>query len=286
MPTPQPELAIPDCPLFVTERGPHDAPAVLLLHGICASTRYWTERMELLARDYHCYIPDLLGHGRSPKPDDIAYNLEDQTNALAPLLRFIAASHERPIPLICHSMGNLAGLELKRRHPDQVGIHLATAIPYFPTIEDGHAMVRSLSPVAQLTISDPWWATHVMDLARTTQGKLGYEWFHWAYGLPRDCWEDGFAVTWRSLTGSLHNMILGTNLTELLEAAGTQGLEWWHGTADASVPYRHAMALHAHFPGIPLHVIPEGTHNPWVFQNRELQETFAARLERYYRDTT
>ncbi|MEO7994992.1 MAG: alpha/beta hydrolase [bacterium] len=282
MPSRDTPLAIPDCPLFVTERGPRDAPPLLLIHGICASTRYWTARMDGLARDYHCFIPDLLGHGESPKPDNIAYDLNDQANALAPLLRFLATTYSHPIPIICHSMGNLITFELRRRHPEQIGLHLGLAIPYFPTTLDGHSMVRTLSPVAQLTLTDPWWATHVMQLARKTRGKLGYHWFKYSYGLPRDCWEDGFAITWKSLMGSLHNLILASDIPQLITDAGDHPMHWWHGTGDLSAPFRHAQILHDRFPDLPFHVIPKGTHNTWIFQNHQLQTEFATHLKEFY----
>ena len=43
-------------------------PAVLLVHGLGGSWRYWRRGLDGV-RDHHTvYLPDLLGFGRTPKP--------------------------------------------------------------------------------------------------------------------------------------------------------------------------------------------------------------------------
>lgn len=43
-------------------------PTVAFLHGLGASTRYWSKLGEI-SHSYQAIAPDLLGFGRSPKPD-------------------------------------------------------------------------------------------------------------------------------------------------------------------------------------------------------------------------
>ena len=54
-------------------------PAVILLHGIAASSYDWAALMPALASlGYRALAVDLLGHGDSPKPQDPrAYTLEN-----------------------------------------------------------------------------------------------------------------------------------------------------------------------------------------------------------------
>src|SRR3972149_12070749 len=42
--------------------------AILFLHGLAGSWRYWRRGLPELARDHALYVPDLLGFGRSPQP--------------------------------------------------------------------------------------------------------------------------------------------------------------------------------------------------------------------------
>ena len=43
-------------------------PTVVFLHGLGASSRYWSKLGEI-SHNYQAIAPDLLGFGRSPKPD-------------------------------------------------------------------------------------------------------------------------------------------------------------------------------------------------------------------------
>src|SRR5690349_2960134 len=52
---------------YVTTGNPR-GPALLFLHGITGSRRYWEKKVRPLARDYRLILPDLLGFGLSPKP--------------------------------------------------------------------------------------------------------------------------------------------------------------------------------------------------------------------------
>src|SRR5690349_2830515 len=54
-----------------TEHGPPDAPLVLLLHGIYAGAHSyeWRNLVPVLAPDHRVRVPDLLGAGRSDRPD-------------------------------------------------------------------------------------------------------------------------------------------------------------------------------------------------------------------------
>ncbi|MEM6620385.1 MAG: alpha/beta hydrolase [Pseudomonadota bacterium] len=53
--------------LSVTDLGPPDAPAIVLIHGWSQAALAWT-RQHRLADDFRLVIPDLRGHGRSDKP--------------------------------------------------------------------------------------------------------------------------------------------------------------------------------------------------------------------------
>ena len=56
---------------------------LVLVHGLGARGEDWAAMIPALAaRGFHVYVPDLLGYGRSPKPDvDYSISLEEQTVA-------------------------------------------------------------------------------------------------------------------------------------------------------------------------------------------------------------
>ena len=50
-----------------------DQPAVLLVHGFGASTDHWRHNIPALADRYEVHALDLLGFGRSAKPQGLPY---------------------------------------------------------------------------------------------------------------------------------------------------------------------------------------------------------------------
>jgi non-heme chloroperoxidase len=56
--------------LFVSDQGPVDAPALLLIHGWAQSHACWQEQAEL-AKTYRLVALDLRGHGASNAPQDV-----------------------------------------------------------------------------------------------------------------------------------------------------------------------------------------------------------------------
>src|ERR1700754_2020225 len=64
--------------IYVTQDGPRDAPALVLIHGLAASTRSWDLLVPMLARSHRVIRIDLLGHGRSAKPAGGGYEIPQE----------------------------------------------------------------------------------------------------------------------------------------------------------------------------------------------------------------
>lgn len=60
------------------EIGPHDKPAILLLHGVPSSSRMYDDLMRRLGNEYHLVAPDYPGFGNSeaPSPQDYTYTFD------------------------------------------------------------------------------------------------------------------------------------------------------------------------------------------------------------------
>ena len=122
---------------------------LLLVHGLGARGEDWAAMIPALAaKGFHVYAPDLLGYGRSPRPDvNYAISLEEKTVA-----DFMAAVGLKRADVGGWSMGGWVALKLTIDHPelvnrlviyDSAGIYFpATFPPSLFTPRDGAGLVR------------------------------------------------------------------------------------------------------------------------------------------------
>jgi pimeloyl-ACP methyl ester carboxylesterase len=110
--------------------GQEGAPLVLV-HGLGARGEDWAAMIPALAaQGFHVYVPDLLGYGRSPKPDvDYSISLEEQT-----LAQFMQAVHVPRADVGGWSMGGWIVMKLALDHPEMVDrlVIYDSAGVYFP----------------------------------------------------------------------------------------------------------------------------------------------------------
>lgn len=109
-------LDLPGGDLHVTDRGPREAPAILLVHCYTCSMDYWQRLQPLLLRDHRVIAVDLLGHGSSEKPDD-GYSMEHQADTIAQALDELGAP---PALVVGQSLGGPVATALAQRHRDKV----------------------------------------------------------------------------------------------------------------------------------------------------------------------
>ncbi|NJO41340.1 MAG: alpha/beta fold hydrolase [Cyanobacteria bacterium CRU_2_1] len=108
-----------------------DRPPLLLVHGFGASTDHWRKNMAGLSQEFEVWAIDLLGFGRSTKPN-IEYSgclWRDQ------LHEFIQTIVGQPAVLVGNSLGGYASLCVAAQRPESaVGLILVNcAGPFTPT---------------------------------------------------------------------------------------------------------------------------------------------------------
>ena len=104
---------------------------LVLVHGLGARGEDWAAMIPALAaQGFHVYAPDLLGYGRSPRPDvDYSISLEEQT-----VVQFKQAMHVPRADVGGWSMGGWIVMKLALDHPeivDRLVIYDSAGV-YFP----------------------------------------------------------------------------------------------------------------------------------------------------------
>ncbi|PZG32463.1 alpha/beta hydrolase, partial [Spongiactinospora gelatinilytica] len=110
-------MPLDDGDIHVSQDGPRDAPALLLLHGSASSTRSWDAMVPLLTESHHVIRIDLLGHGRSGKPADRSYALPDQAHRIGVVLDRLGVEHAT---VVGHSSGGAAATAFAEQRPKLV----------------------------------------------------------------------------------------------------------------------------------------------------------------------
>lgn len=75
---------------------------IVMIHGIGANLCTWKDLVEPFARTNKLFLIDLKGFGKSPKPRDDRYSIQDQADLVH---QFIVQQDLRGLTLIGHSMG-------------------------------------------------------------------------------------------------------------------------------------------------------------------------------------
>lgn len=114
--------------MHYVDTGPAGDSSVLFLHGNPTSSYLWRNIIPHVAPHARCIAPDLIGFGKSDKPD-IGYRFEDHVSHID---RFIETMGLDRVTLVIHDWGSAIGLNWARRHPDRV---------------NGIAMMEFLTPV-------------------------------------------------------------------------------------------------------------------------------------------
>ncbi|EEF31418.1 valacyclovir hydrolase, putative [Ricinus communis] len=117
---------------------------VIFLHGFLSSSSFWTETVfpnlsESGEQNYRLFAVDLLGFGRSPKPNNCFYTLRDH-------LEMIEKSVIHPFELksfhvVAYSMGCIIALALAAKYSDCVKSITLVAPPYFPSSKEEASLV-------------------------------------------------------------------------------------------------------------------------------------------------
>jgi pimeloyl-ACP methyl ester carboxylesterase len=207
--------------------------AVVLLHGLAGSARWWRRNVAALREEYTVVIPDLIGFGRSPR----AGRLPDISRVAAVMHSWLHTLGLGRVHVVGHSMGG------------QISVHLAAA---FPEVVDRLVLVDSAGIPHPMTPRE--FARACASLAPPR-----------AWGDPRflrtiagDAWVAG-PVTMAQAVGH----IVRDDVRPLLPGVMAPTLVIW-GERDRLVPPDDADVFRRLIPDASLVRISGAAHNPMV----------------------
>ncbi|MBK16456.1 MAG: alpha/beta hydrolase [Prochlorococcus sp. SP3034] len=103
--------------------------AILLIHGFGASTDHWRFNIPVLSSKFEVHAMDLLGFGKSPKPNDVEYSGSLWKNQV---IAYVKEKIKKPTIIVGNSLGGYAalaaGVDLKDL---TAGVILLNAAGYF-----------------------------------------------------------------------------------------------------------------------------------------------------------
>jgi pimeloyl-ACP methyl ester carboxylesterase len=109
-------LHLPGADLQVVDKGPRNAPPIVLIHCFSCGIDWWNGMMPRLDRTHRVIAVDLLGHDGSEKPTS-GYTIPNQADLVAQALGRLGVSHAE---VVGHSLGGSVAVGLAERSPELV----------------------------------------------------------------------------------------------------------------------------------------------------------------------
>jgi pimeloyl-ACP methyl ester carboxylesterase len=105
--------------VFYREAGPHDAPALLLLHGFPSAGHMFRDLIPALFDRYHVIAPDLPGFGQSDMPPrtTFSYTFEHIAKVIDRFTQIVGLNR---FAMYVFDYGAPTGFRIALKHPDRV----------------------------------------------------------------------------------------------------------------------------------------------------------------------
>lgn len=113
---------------------------IVLLHGLASDSNTWRYVLPLLPKNINPVPIDLVGFGKSPKPDWPDYDTSFHSRQVIYTIKKLKLSG--PVTIVGHSMGSLIAIDIAKKKPELVNNLVLCAAPIYDageinkTIED------------------------------------------------------------------------------------------------------------------------------------------------------
>ncbi|KAG2405427.1 lysophospholipase BODYGUARD 4 [Vigna angularis] len=237
---------------------------VIFLHGFLCSSSFWTETVfpyfsEKTNHEYRLIGIDLLGFGKSPKPRDCSYTLQDHVEMIEKSV--VLPLEMTTFHLVAHSMGCIIALALAAKYPKNVKSITLVAPPY--TSSEGDACLNALSMLAGKKLWSPL--------------SFGSSFMSWdLHFLTTDMTRHTHHSAW----SSMHNVLCGgakfvDSYLIILTRVGVR-INVIQGEKDQVVPMECCSKFELKAPEAEINIIPNANHGTVLFGR---EKEFALSLE-------
>ena len=241
-----------------------EGPPVLLVHGITSSSRTWKSVMPRLAETHTVIAPDLLGHGRSAKPQG-DYSLGAYASGMRDLL--VALDVEK-VNVVGHSLGGGVAMQFAYQFPDRIS-RLVLVDTGGIGREVNPALRAAALPGAEFVL--PLLFTPTLHVA-----GLKVRNFFAGFGIHGNADVEGVAEGFASLTEADARRAFINTVRSVIDPTGQRvsaadrlyltaeipSLIVW-GDRDRIIPVAHADLAHELMPGSRLEIFPGAGHFPF-----------------------
>ncbi|KAL1222740.1 putative lysophospholipase BODYGUARD 2 [Cardamine amara subsp. amara] len=294
--------------LFVKVQQPKDNKKardnVVFIHGFLSSSTFWTETLfpnfsDSTKSNYRLIAVDLLGYGRSPKPNDSLYTLREHLEMIEKSV--ISQFKLKTFHIVAHSLGCVLALALAVKHPGAIKSLTLLAPPYYKVpkgVQASQYVMREMArkeiwPPMQFGTSVASWYEH---LSRTVSLVLckNHHLLEFLIRLltrnrMRTYLIEGFLChTHNASWHTLHNIIFGSGgkLESYLDHVRDHvdcNVTIFHGENDELIPVECSYSVKSKVPRATVHVIPDKDHITIVVGR---QKDFARELELIWERST
>lgn len=243
-------------PLFVHEEGEHHL-ALLALHGLGGSWRYWEHLLPTMTEHRRVVAPDLLGFGRSPWPEG-RYSMQAHLDALMPSV--LPRLGER-FDVVGHSFGALVALEVAARVPERIRTITLLALPYYEDEATAEHFVKT-ERWGRLILERPAVASATCQLVCQRRRVWRHVLPHLVREFPRHVVEDAMLHSYHSISSTLIDGLVRHRQAPAAGAVRDAGLQVRivSATDDAAAPPSRARAFAARFGNASVEALADRGH--------------------------
>lgn len=217
--------------LFSESLGQPDGTSIVFLHGLTGSTRSWGAPSRALSAEHHLLLVDLLGFGRSPKPN-LDYSLDQHLLALEKAVR--ESGIER-VHLTGYSTGALLALAYAARYPEHVASLVLIATPWYRNEAEAREHIGRQSLFMRWMAMDTAMAHAACTLMCLARPVLERVMPAIARDVPPRVARDVIKHTWQSYSRSLRHLVIEAQPAEWLQRINAPIL-FIHGRSDLTAP--------------------------------------------------
>jgi pimeloyl-ACP methyl ester carboxylesterase len=237
-------------------------PALLFLHGITGSRRYWQKKVRALEREYCLLMPDLLGFGLSPKPY-LEYTIDVFRDSVRGFVEEMDLA-SRPLTIVGHSLGALIALEYAALHGAHLRRLILLSLPRFSDPGTAHALFWRGSPHYRRLLNE-----HSLGETLSQMKRTGLELtLRYMLRFPWSVVVDSHKFTFKSLTSTLEHCLLGYQVDRILPLVPAVPTLLIHGEQDSVAPLDHVRPLPGLYPYMSLRTVRGTGHHLFLTHTR------------------